>query len=145
MVALRPIRVKETACAPAETAEQQYATQLLNVPCFQEAMALSLILCTCYHCVQKICCLHYNCKQSFKIPQIFDKIFDKWENKLCTNIYCYKLTIARESQLSTGHIGIRSSPEVITHCAPGMIVANLHTTFTWQSSTSESDVSIRTH
>ena len=39
------------------------------------------------------------------------------------------LTVSRESQLAASHTSIRSAPEVITHCAPGLVVANLHTAF----------------
>ena len=38
-----------------------------------------------------------------------------------------KITCGRESQLSAGHLSIRSTPEVITHCAPDIVVAYLHT------------------
>ena len=36
-------------------------------------------------------------------------------------------TSGKESQLSAGHLSIRSTPEVITHCAPDIVVADFHT------------------
>ena len=50
-------------------------------------------------------------------------------------------TIGGESQLSAGHLGIRNAPEVITHCAPGIVVADLHTP-TIGSTSSKSDGSL---
>ena len=47
-----------------------------------------------------------------------------------------------ESQLSAGNYCIKISPGVITHSAPGLIPANLHTTLVDSCSSHESDVSI---
>ena len=51
------------------------------------------------------------------------------------------ITSSRESQLSAGHLSIRSTPEVITHSAPDIVVADLHTTLHGSASL-ESDGSL---
>ncbi len=39
-----------------------------------------------------------------------------------------KLTAPRQAKLKAGHPGIHISPEVITDCAPHIVVADLNTT-----------------
>ena len=57
----------------------------------------------------------------------------------------FKHTKSIEAELSTHHIGIWYSPEVITHGAPGMVVANLNSAFISRSPTTKSDVTTHTH
>ena len=52
------------------------------------------------------------------------------------------LTQLTETKLSTGHICISCVPTVITHCAPSIVVTNLHTTFKIACSANKPDVSI---
>ena len=41
----------------------------------------------------------------------------------------FLLTESRESQLSASNTSIYIAPEIITHCAPLLVVADFHTTF----------------
>ncbi len=50
-------------------------------------------------------------------------------------------TCCTKSQLSTGHLCINSTPEVITDCAPHVVVADLHTALCGSASL-ESDASL---
>ena len=50
-------------------------------------------------------------------------------------------TCWRESQLSTGNTSICSPPEVITHCAPLVVVADFHSTLKSICSSNEPDTS----
>ena len=52
-------------------------------------------------------------------------------------------TSGGESQLSAGHLSISSTPEVITHCAPVIVVADLHTSLS-ASASLKSDSSLST-
>jgi hypothetical protein len=52
------------------------------------------------------------------------------------------LTCCFVSQLSTNYLSISSVPKVITHCAPGVVVADLHTSICGIASL-KSDVSLR--
>jgi hypothetical protein len=49
-----------------------------------------------------------------------------------------------KSQLPASHLSIRSTPEVITHCAPFIVVADLHTSSSGSASL-KSDGSLSAH
>jgi len=66
---------------------------------------------------------HILCRESFIIPQ-----------RTCWS----------KSKLSTGHISIRRSPEVITHGTPYIVVAYLNSTLTRVWSITKSDVTLDT-
>ena len=51
------------------------------------------------------------------------------------------ITCGRESQLSAGHLSINSTPEIITHRAPDIVVADLHMSLIVSASL-ESDASL---
>ena len=53
-------------------------------------------------------------------------------------------TGGRESQLSAGHRSIRSTPGIIAHCAPDIVVADLHTS-SGGSTSLKSDRSLSAH
>jgi hypothetical protein len=50
-------------------------------------------------------------------------------------------TCGAKSQLSTSHLSVISTPEVVTHCTPFVVVADLHTS-TSGSASSKSDGSL---
>ena len=50
------------------------------------------------------------------------------------------LTLSGEAQLTTHHTGIWSTPEVITHCAPGAIATHLYSTLTVVGTIDQSQV-----
>ena len=77
---------------------------------------------------------------------LFRVISIQVSNNVHNSRFHYTLTICTcggESQLSTGNLSIRSAPQVITHCAPLIAVANLHTS-TSGSASLQSDSSLST-
>ena len=58
-------------------------------------------------------------------------------------MYIYQYTHCALSQLSTGHLCINSTPQVITNCAPHVVVADLHAALCGSASL-ESDGSLST-
>ena len=55
------------------------------------------------------------------------------------------LTNCGESQLPADHLGIGSAPEVIAHCAPDIVVADLHASLCPVGPSLQADVSIVAH
>ena len=69
----------------------------------------------------------------------------QWTVAVRNSYNCHKvLTCPKEPKLSTDHAGITVAPEIITHSAPCIVVADLYTTSAGVCPTSKSDVTIDT-
>ena len=55
------------------------------------------------------------------------------------------ITLVNVSKLSTDNISIRYAPKVITDSAPGIVVAELNSSFISSGATNKSDITIRTN
>ena len=101
--------------------------------------------------------IHFSASMLYRPPcdfQFREKNFRDLEvnHKIHKNIVHQKLgaygnwliTCWSKSQLSTDHIGIRCPPKVITHSAPGIVVAQLNSTFTRVTSTTKPDAPLDT-
>ena len=53
-----------------------------------------------------------------------------------------KLTVSGVAKLTADDISICVRPPIITHCSPGLIHADLYTTFLFQGTTNQPDISI---